>query len=398
VTLSGSRVSFRRAAFSIFPAAMTSALSKRPCLLLVDDTPANIQVLVGLLRDDFELKVATSGAQALRICAATPGVALVLLDVMMPEMDGYEVCRTLRAAASTRHLPIIFLTAMTEADAVVRGFEIGGNDYVTKPFRPAELLVRVRTQLLLRAQQREIEERNIEMKEMLQLVCHDVANHFGVLGMTLELAQLRGETNLNAVLPRLTTAVRNGIGLTSLIREIRTSEDKGITLKPVALNAAIDEAVVLVEQRLQDKQLTVVRDVPDCEVLAEKSALTNSVVGNILSNAIKFSNAGGTIEVQGRVEGAELLLIIRDHGIGMPEDIRQHLFDFTKSHNRRGTGGEKGTGFGMPLMRKFVLLFGGKVDVVSRDIAEHPADHGTEFWIRLKLAGEGSEAAGRPTG
>jgi two-component system, sensor histidine kinase and response regulator len=106
----------------------------------------------------------------------------------------------------------------------------------------------------------------------------------------------------------------------------------------------------------------------------------------VVSNALKFSQPGGTIAITARTDGSELYLSIRDQGIGMPDRVRESLFDFTKSHSRKGTAGEKGTGFGMPLMRKFVLLFGGSVDVVSRDIASHPADHGTEFLIRLKLA------------
>ena len=365
---------------------MTFAPSKRPCLLLVDDTPANIQVLVGLLQADYELKVATRGAQALKICEQTPQLDLVLLDVMMPEMDGFEVCRVLRAEPATRNLPVIFLTAKAEVDDVVRGFEIGGNDYVTKPFRPSELLARVRTQLLLRAQQREIEQKNTEMKEMLQMVCHDVANHFAVLSMTLELAQARGDAGLERLLPRLLPAVRNGIGLTNLIRDMRMSEDKGLTLQPVLLKSAVEETLGLFDQRIQDKKLTVVREVPEVAVLAERSALVNSVLGNILSNAIKFSQPGGTVDVSAQAAGGEIVLVIRDHGIGMPAAMLAQLFDFTKSHSRKGTGGEKGTGFGMPLMRKFVLLFGGSVEVVSRDVAEHPADSGTEFRLRLSLA------------
>jgi len=365
---------------------MSSAPPKRPCLLLVDDTPANIQVLVGLLQADYELKVATRGAQALKICEQTPHLDLVLLDVMMPEMDGYEVCRALRAAPATRNLPVIFLTAKAEVDDVVRGFGIGASDYVTKPFQPAELLARVHTHLLIRAQQREIEEQSTELKEMLQMVCHDVANHFGVLSMTLELAQMRGDASLAQVLPRLLPAVRNGIGLTNLIREMRTSEDKGITLQPVPLREAVEESLALLDQRIRDKNLVIEQEVPAISVIAERSALINSVLCNVLSNAIKFSQPGATIAITARGEGDDVLLGIRDHGIGMPADVREHLFDFSKSHSRRGTAGEKGTGFGMPLMRKFVLLFGGSLEVVSRDIAEHPTDHGTEFLIRLKTA------------
>jgi two-component system sensor histidine kinase/response regulator len=365
---------------------MTSVPPKRPCLLLVDDTPENIQILVGLLQGDYELKVATRGAQALKICAQTPQLDLILLDVMMPEMDGYEVCRRLRAEPATREIPIIFITAKTEIDDVVRGFELGAQDYVSKPFRPAELRARVQTHLTVRLQQREIAQKSTELKEMLQIVCHDVANHLSVLKMSLELAALNPGASLDKYVPRMTAAARNGVALTTLVREMRRLEDKPLEPQPVSLPESIQEAVLLAEGRLQDKQLRVTVEVPDVRVLAEPTALTNSVFGNVLSNAVKFSQPGGLVEIRAQVEGDMVMVSLRDHGVGMPPTIVEHLFDVAKSHSRKGTGGEKGTGFGMPLMNKFVRQFGGSVEVISRDVAEHPADSGTEFRIWLKLA------------
>jgi len=137
---------------------MSPATPRRPCILIVDDEPANIQVLIGLLQGEYDLKVATWGEAALRICEQNPNIDLVLLDVMMPESDGHEVCQKLRASPTTRTTPIIFLSAKSETKDIVYGFEIGANDYVTKPFQPAELLARVRTHLLIRSQQIEIAE------------------------------------------------------------------------------------------------------------------------------------------------------------------------------------------------------------------------------------------------
>lgn len=365
---------------------MSNTTPQRPCLLLVDDTPANITILVDLLKADFDLKVATRGAQALQICAKVPHLDLILLDVMMPEMDGYEVCETLRATPATRDIPVIFLTAKTELDDIVHGFEIGANDYVTKPFRPAELLARVRTHLMVRAQQREIEEKSTELKEMLHIVCHDVANQFAVANLSLELVAKNPEQNTSRFLPRIEAAVKNGIGLTNLVREMRRSEDKQLTLQPVALRDAFAESLLLIGSRAEEKKLAVNVDVPEVNVSAEPSALINSVISNIFTNAVKFSHEGGTIDVSGEVQNGMVCVSIRDHGIGMPPSVLEHLFDITKSTSRKGTSGEKGTGFGMPLMHKFVTQFGGKVEVVAREAEDHPDDHGTEFKIWLNLA------------
>ncbi len=365
---------------------MSTPAPSRPCLLLVDDTPANLQILVELLKGDHDLKVATSGADALRICAATPQLDLILLDVMMPEMDGFDVCRRLRADPATRGIPVIFLTAKTELDDVVRGFDIGGNDYVPKPFRPAELLARVRTQLTIRAQQREIEAKNTEMKEMLQIVCHDVANHFAVLDMSLELMALNPVQAFERHRARVAAAVRNGIGLTGLVRELRLAEEKGLRLRPVPLRAALDEAVLLLQGRIEAKQLAVTVEVPDVPVVAEGFALTNSVFGNLLSNAIKFSHRGGAIRVTGQTRDGAVRVTFRDQGVGMPPAVVACLFQVTKNHSRKGTAGEPGSGFGMPLMHKFITLFGGSIEVATKEAALDPADHGTEFTLTLKQA------------
>ncbi len=359
---------------------------RRPCILVVDDTPANIDVLVGLLQADYDLKVASRGARALTICETVGHIDLVLLDVMMPEMDGFEVCRILRSNASTRDIPVIFLTAKTGVDDVVRGFAVGSDDYVAKPFQPAELLARVRTHLRIRAQQREIDARNAELRELLHIVSHDVANQLGVVSMVLELAARNPARPLETYLPHLETAVRNGIGLTRAVRELRMSEDKPLPLQAVPLQRSVAEAVLLAEGRLQEKGLQIECDVPDVEVIAERYSLTVSVIGNLLSNAAKFSQPGGVIAIRATTEPESVCLSVSDDGIGMPAPVLADLFDVARSVSRQGTAGEQGTGFGMPLMHRFVGRYGGTVEVVSRDLATHPDDHGTEFRIRLRRA------------
>ena len=368
------------------PASPRPASSARPCVLLVDDTPSNIDILVGLLKVDFDLKVAGRGAKALEIIASGTRVDLVLLDVMMPEMDGYEVCRRIRANPASADLPVIFLTAKSEVDDVVHGLDLGAQDYLAKPFRAPELLARVRTQLTLSAQRQEIASRNAELKEMLHLVSHDVANQFFVASMSLELmAEGRGG-DPQAFIARAQAAVKNGIGLTNLVREMRKMEDKGLELAPVSLRACVDQAALLAEDRLKAKHLVLAVTGSCAPVRAEIFSLTNSVVGNLLSNATKFSRDGERIEVEIREEGREAVLVVRDRGLGMPADVRETLFDVGKSHSRTGTAGERGTGFGMPLMAKFVRMYGGRIEVVSRDVEQHPQDHGTEFTLRLPLA------------
>lgn len=119
----------------------------KPIVLVVDDTPENIDVVNGLLKDKYQVKVALDGPKALGIASSLKPPDLILLDIMMPEMDGYEVCSKLKEDPATAEIPILFLTAKAEIEDMVKGFELGAVDYVTKPFNPEELLARVQTHL-----------------------------------------------------------------------------------------------------------------------------------------------------------------------------------------------------------------------------------------------------------
>jgi phosphoserine phosphatase RsbU/P len=138
-------------------------------ILLVDDTPANIHIAQAILRDEFKIRVATSGAKALELVKAEPMPSLVLLDIEMPDMDGYEVCNHLKANPQTRDIPVIFLTAKTESEDETRGFEVGAVDYVHKPFSPTVVKARVRTHLTLRATSQELARQLLTINNELEM-------------------------------------------------------------------------------------------------------------------------------------------------------------------------------------------------------------------------------------
>lgn len=129
----------------------TDSTLEKATVLIVDDTPDNLALMSGLLKDKYRVKVANSGDKALRIAQSSPPPDLILLDIMMPGMDGYEVCERLKSAPTTRDIPIIFLTAKSQIEDEQRGLEVGAADYITKPISPPIVLARVRTQLALKA-------------------------------------------------------------------------------------------------------------------------------------------------------------------------------------------------------------------------------------------------------
>lgn len=159
----------------------------KPTLLAVDDTADNLALLNDLLSKQYKVKLANSGAKALKIAAAAPPPDLILLDIMMPGMDGYEVCRQLKQQAATRDIPVIFLTACADAEAERAGLEAGAVDYVTKPFNPPVLLARVKTHLALKAQadflrdksaflEAEVDKRTREIRAIQDVTIHTLAS------------------------------------------------------------------------------------------------------------------------------------------------------------------------------------------------------------------------------
>lgn len=140
---------------------------QRPTVLVVDDIPTNIELLSGILHEAYQVKAAINGDRALKLARAETPPDLILLDVMMPGMSGYEVCKQLKADPATRQIPVIFVTAKTEMNDELQGLALGAVDYITKPFNPVIVEARVRTQLALATQQRELQSQNRALKERL---------------------------------------------------------------------------------------------------------------------------------------------------------------------------------------------------------------------------------------
>ena len=141
--------------------------SNNSVILIVDDTPENVDVLAGVLREHYQIKVALNGSKALKIAQSDPAPALILLDVMMPEMDGYEVCSQLQADERTRRIPVIFVTAKSEVEDEAQGFGLGAVDYITKPVNPTIVLARVRTHVALEHSLRKLEDLSLKLARYL---------------------------------------------------------------------------------------------------------------------------------------------------------------------------------------------------------------------------------------
>jgi two-component system, sensor histidine kinase and response regulator len=362
-----------------------SQSSRNACILIVDDTVENIQVLGGILRESgFEINVARNGRQALDSVAAIPP-DLILLDIMMPVMDGFETCTQLKANAETRGIPVIFLTAKTETEDIVRGFQIGAVDYIVKPFNPEELLVRVNTHLDLKFSREIILRQNAERQELIHILCHDLTNPISFIAGMLQIADDRPEILIKKK-DLLVKATNNCLNIIELVRRMRALEEGklGLRLTPVDLNSAVTESMLQLQQRFDEKRIeAVLKLAPSLMVRADRTSLVNSVLNNILTNALKFSYPGTKIIIEGHRQGQVVQLTVTDSGIGMSPKLLQSIFELGVTTSREGTSGENGTGFGMPLIKKFVTAYGGTIEVSSTEKTKAAETHGTQ--VRLVL-------------
>lgn len=361
-------------------------------ILIVDDVPDNIDLLVDLLSDKYELQVALDGVKALDLIDETRPPDLILLDVMMPRMDGYEVCRRLKANPATREIPVIFLTAKASPEDILKGFQLGAVDYVAKPFNPPEALARINTHLLITEQQRTITSQNAELKALLHVLCHDLSNHFTVVEMALDYKRICPDEPLDTFRDNIAAAVGNGRDVINLIREIRKMEDKSIQLDSVDLLEVVNESLLLLKHQFDEKRIQAIVEIePETTVVAERRSLINSVVNNLLTNAVKFSEADSKIVISAHSAGDQVHVEFKDFGVGMPERLMNALFDVGASTSRPGTAGEKGTGFGMPLVKKFMEAYGGTIEVESKERTDDDDEAGTTMRLIFKTPSEEEE-------
>lgn len=352
--------------------------SGKPSILVVDDTEANLRVLGALLRaEGWSVTAATRGSQALELIARRlPD--LVLLDVMMPEMDGFEVCRRLRAAPATRDLPVLFITALIDEENIVQGFAVGGQDYIAKPFRQAELIARVRTHLALRETARRAERQaadlaqlNADKDRFFSIIAHDLRSPLaGMLGLSAAMAANLPEftpAEAEEAMMEMAKATRNLYQLLENLLEwsqLQTGRMECLP-EPVEVNQLLAELAELFNPSAQQKGIKVQVKSQPCTAWADRRML-HAVFRNLLSNALKFTSSGGTVTLACSVKDGRVQVEVRDTGTGLSAPLLESLFvRGAKPTSQEGTAGERGTGLGLVLCRELLERVGGAISARS---------------------------------
>jgi signal transduction histidine kinase len=362
-----------------------------PKILLVDDNPTNIRVAAKILRQkDYNISFAQSGRDALQK-ANSVNFDTILLDIMMPGMDGYEVCEKLKSNPVTSQIPVVFLTAKTETENIVRAFELGGADYVTKPFESKELLARVGTQVRLKRSLENLEKVNKDLTEanntkdkMFSIISHDLLGPIGNIKESLEVivsGDVRmDEKNMQSFLQSVWASVGSSYSLLENLLFWARNQQGRIAYKPkqISLTKLASDTIQLLEGVARQKSIELKSMLgKDVMVFADKNAL-KTILRNLMSNAIKFTNANGLIAIDAieRDDGF-LLISLTDNGIGMDQITKENLFQKFKNEPRWGTDGEKGVGLGLVITREFVEKHGGTIWVKSEE------GRGSTFYFTL---------------
>jgi len=352
-------------------------------ILIVDDTPANLSVLVDTLAGTgYHLMVAEDGEDALAQTAKTQP-DLVLLDVMMPGLDGFETCRRLKAQAPTRDIPVIFMTALADTSEKVRAFAAGAVDYITKPIQHEEAIARITTHLTLRRLQHELQQQLALKERFMRIAGHDLRNPLCLILMSGELARRKGATpEVAEYLESIHSSARQIRRIIDTFLNVRKpGEDNRGGSDRADLNLLATAVATQNEPAAERKQLVLELDLPENLPLARADAgSVYQALTNYLSNAIKFHPAGGRITVRTRLLGARLRAEVQDGGPGVDPAERAGLFaEFARLSNRP-TGGEESTGLGLSIVKQLIESDRGAVG------AEFPPGGGSIFWFEVPVA------------
>ena len=340
-------------------------------LLIVDDVPKNIQVAANILQNEGYLMAFAQNGKTALSQAQTTKFDLILLDIMMPEMDGFEVCRLMKEDPSTRDIPIIFLTAKSDTESIVKGFDLGATDYVTKPFNGTELSARVKTHLELNHAREKLKEANATKDKFFSIIAHDLKNPFhALIGLSKHLLDRYDRLDdskkrdfIKIIHDSSDQAYRL---LENLLDWSRIQTDR-MDWEPmgIGLHAIAHEIVSLHKNIADKKNIAVSSEVAENTTAFADPNMTTAVIRNLVSNAVKFTGDGGEVRIASKTMEDYEEITVSDTGIGISTEDIEKLFRIDVHHTTNGTAKERGTGLGLILCGEFIEKNGGRLWVES---------------------------------
>jgi len=384
-------------------------------VLVVDDDQRNVRLIESILKGSgYRVLKAYNGEEALRV-VETEHPDLLVLDVMMPRVSGFELCQQLKGRYETRLLPVIMVTALNALEDKVQALEYGADDFLTKPINKLELLAKVRSVLRVKALQDEVERRKSEIEaanlqlvrmqgfkeSMMQMVVHDLKNPLSSIMGNIQLIQMQSletmtPTRLAELLQRTQESSWQLMRMILNILQIGKLEEQKMPLRlePVVLHALVQEnADEMMGLSARDGIRLENRVQPDLPAPLADRELVSRVIANLLSNAFKHTPSGGRVVVDARREGDHITLTISDTGEGIPEELQPRIFEkFVAGDSDSNKRLLHDSGLGLTFCRLAIDCHGGRIWLKSK------AKEGTTVFVSLRIAGPATGSAPAASG
>lgn len=351
-------------------------------VLIVDDNPKNIQYIGNILQAaDYSIGFATSGRQAIDLLNKTMNYDILLLDINMPEMDGFETCIEIRKDEKHKDLPIIFLTAYNESDEIVKGFSAGAHDYITKPFKPEELLARINTQLIIKQKNEQLihyaqnlEKSNATKVKFISIIAHDLKNplaglitNFRLLTKNFDKYETEDIKETIKIMFDATIHLNNL--LENLLLWSKSQADKIVfSVTSINLFNLVEKCVNVIDAHAKIKKINIQNNIgKNINIVADIYQL-EAIIRNLLSNAIKYTNENGKVTISAKNSNDKTTVIVTDSGIGMSKEVKSKLFNSGATIcSLPGTREEPGTGLGLLITKEFVNNHNGEIYCESEE-------------------------------
>lgn len=344
-------------------------------ILIVDDVISNVLLLKVLLTNEkFSIVTASNGGQALeQVDKENPD--LVLLDVMMPDMSGFEVAQRLKSNPETAEIPIIFLTALNSTTDIVKGFQVGGNDFISKPFNKEELIIRVSHQISLVAAKRIIVKKTTELErtiaardKMYSVIAHDLRSPIGSIKMVLNMLILNLPVEkigheMHDLLKTANQTTEDVFALLdNLLKWTKSQIGKlNVVYQDLDITEVVASVVDIYNMVAGMKKIAIREEKPASLAAYGDIDMVKTVIRNLLSNAIKFSNENSEVLVKLEEKDGMAVVSVHDQGCGIDEDSQRKLLHTDTHFSTFGTKNEEGSGLGLLLCQDFVQKNGGKL-------------------------------------
>ena len=362
-------------------------------IVICDDDKDIVRALqIYLSNRNYELLCAYTGREALDF-VKKGDVSLVLLDIMMPEMDGYEVLQHLKSNPETNNIPVIIMSALSDMQSIVKGYQLGATEYVTKPFQREELVKRVahRYELFSIKRIKQELENTIESRDTLySVIAHDLRSPLGSLKMmnnailmmvdknqvsdeVYEMLQMMNKTSeeIFQLLDNLLKWAKNRLNKQNIYRQ------------QVDINSIVNSTAEIFIPMATQKGISIMLEGLDKELMGSTDIdMVKTIVRNLISNAVKFSYEKGLITVSTKTDGDFVVVSVKDSGKGIKKEDQGKLLRPNTHFTSYGTNNEKGSGLGLMLCKDFVEQLGGKLWFDSEE------GKGTTFYFSLKVSNQ----------